>query len=446
MTAIAEHALGAMRRTLPAVLDPDLPRRCYPLRYFGLMTVCFVLMRPIMVGQDPTLGPLMKVLTAAVFAWLVNLHIVRRIPVSASAILFVLYRLASLLPTVYRDGDLLNWGYVTLSQLSILMLIELYAGYGRQERRRLLRVMTDLLLIYLLINYVMIMTGTGSVASWGQHEFFAQPSYLLGIRTRVTDCVFPAILLAMLYDSGSRRRWGWRTVLALTSGIVQIVTLQVATAWVGAAIMAIVYPAVRLRLRAGGLLSMRGATLLGVAVTLLVVVARVQTYFAAQIEGLLGKSVTMTGRTDLWDAAIPILADSPLFGYGINSQFGAFIPAFKGLLWQAHNQYLQIAYDGGLVAVGLFIALLWTTSARADASRCDDRVRAALIAVYTAMSVMSVSEIYVYNMGTFYLFPFLASRAEELLGDGGRPERPGEGPRPSPVAAEGPTGTITRIR
>ena len=49
-------------------------------------------------------------------------------------------------------------------------------------------------------------------------------------------------------------------------------------------------------------------------------------------------------------------------------------------------------------------------------------------------------------MGMFYLFPFLASRAQELVGDGGRPERPGAGPRPSPVAAEGPTGTITRIR
>ena len=73
--------------------------------------------------------------------------------------------MAFFLPTVHRGGDMLNWGYVTLSQLSILMLIELYAGYGRQERRRLLRVMTDLLLIYLLINYVMIMTGTGSVAS-----------------------------------------------------------------------------------------------------------------------------------------------------------------------------------------------------------------------------------------------------------------------------------------
>ena len=70
MTSIAEHALGAVRRTLPAVLDPDLLRRCYPLRYFGLMAVCFVLMRPIMVGQTPALAPMMKVLTAVVFAWL----------------------------------------------------------------------------------------------------------------------------------------------------------------------------------------------------------------------------------------------------------------------------------------------------------------------------------------------------------------------------------------
>ena len=109
--------------------------------------------------------------------------------------------------------------------------------------------LTDLLLIYLLVNYVMIMTGTGSVASWGQQEILAQPSYLLGIRTRVTDCVFPAILLALLYDSGSRRSWGWRTILAISSGIVQIVTLQVATAWVGAAIMAVVYLAVHLHMR-----------------------------------------------------------------------------------------------------------------------------------------------------------------------------------------------------
>ena len=408
--------MGGMRRTLPAALDREVLRRSYPLRYLRLMAVCFVLMKPIMVGQTESLAPIMKVLTAAIFAWLVNLYFLRRVTLSATVILFVLYRVSSLLPTVYRDGDLLNWGYVTLSLLSVLMLIELHATAGQEERRRLLRVMTDLLLIYLLINYVMILMDWGRVAAWGDGAF-AQPSYLLGIRTRVTDCIFPAILLALLYDSGSHRRWGWRTMVAVASGIVQIATLQVATAWVGLAVTAAFYLAVTLRPHRGGLFSMRGATVMGAAATLLVVFARVQVFFAEQIEELLGKSVSLTGRTDLWDAAFPILADSPLFGYGINSDFGNFIPGPEGLLWQAHNQYLQIAYDGGLAAVGLFIALLWTASTRADASRCNPRARAAFVSVYAAMSVMAISEIYVYNMALFYLIPFLASRADELVGD-----------------------------
>ena len=408
--------MGGMRRTLPAALDREVLRRSYPLRYLRLMAVCFVLMRPIMVGQTESLAPIMKVLTAAIFAWLVNLYFLRRVTLSATVILFVLYRVSSLLPTVYRDGDLLNWGYVTLSLLSVLMLIELHATAGQEERRRLLRVMTDLLLIYLLINYVMILMDWGRVAAWGDGAF-AQPSYLLGIRTRVTDCIFPAILLALLYDSGSHRRWGWRTVVAVASGIVQIATLQVATAWVGLAVTAAFYLAVTLRPHRGGLFSMRGATVMGAAATLLVVFARVQVFFAEQIEELLGKSVSLTGRTDLWDDGFPILADSPLFGYGINSDFGNFIPGPEGLLWQAHNQYLQIAYDGGLAAVGLFIALLWTASTRADASRCNPRARAAFVSVYAAMSVMAISEIYVYNMALFYLIPFLASRADELVGD-----------------------------
>ena len=110
--------MGGMRRTLPAALDREVLRRSYPLRYLRLMAVCFVLMKPIMVGQTESLAPIMKVLTAAIFAWLVNLYFLRRVTLSATVILFVLYRVSSLLPTVYQGGDLLNWGYVTLSLLS----------------------------------------------------------------------------------------------------------------------------------------------------------------------------------------------------------------------------------------------------------------------------------------------------------------------------------------
>ncbi|MDU0349608.1 O-antigen ligase family protein [Actinomyces sp. MRS3W] len=418
MSSTADTAPTALARPRavpdPAAWASRLGQRCYPLRYLGLAVVCLILMKPILVDQDPLLAPLVKIATAAIFMGLCVAHLVRRPPLSPVFFIFVFYRLAFLPPTLYHGGDLLNWGYASVAQVSLFLLIELQAAAGPDARRRLLRVIADLLLAYLVINYLMILTDTHRTFSMeGQ---FAQPSYLLGIRTRVTDCIFTATLVSLLYDSTSRRRIGWRTVLAVLNGILQIASLQVATAAVGAGIAILFYVAARVWPSGRGLVSMRGVTVLSVAATLLVVGARIQVHFADVLGHLFGKSVSLTGRTDLWDAAFPILGDSPLFGYGINYRFGAFIPGASGLTWQAHNQYLQLMYDGGLVAVALFLALLWTASTQADHARCSPRVRAAFIAIYAAMSIMMVTEIYTYNMALFYLIPFLASRAGELVG------------------------------
>ena len=411
----ARGAVGQARRHLAAGL---------PLRYLGLLLVCLILMKPIMVDSDPRLAPVVKALTGCVFAGILLVHTLRRAPVSTALVLFVLYRWVMLVPTVANGGDLLNWGYATVAQLSILMLIDLFAVAAEPaDRRRLLRVMADLLLAYLMINYVMILAGWGTVTGWGDGQLLAQPSYLLGIRTRITDTAFPALLVCLLYESGGPRPWGLRSLMALGLGVVQILTLDVATASVGVVVAVVVYALVLAVPPARRVVSMRGATVLGVAVTVLVVLLRVQVHAASLIKDGLGKSVTLTGRTELWDLAMPILRASPWVGYGVNEHFGAFIPWAGGIDWQAHNQYLQIVHDCGLIGLGLFLTLLWSVSRRLDTSTCNIHARAAFVAVYAALSVMSVTEIYIYNMGLFHLIVFLASRAQELTGDdsGGTP-------------------------
>ncbi|WP_136313787.1 O-antigen ligase family protein [Actinomyces procaprae] len=413
---IAWKQVGPPAAGAAAVSARRITERAYPLRYLGLVVLCLILMKPILVDQDPSLAPLVKAATAVVFSGLVLAHLLRRPPLSPVFLLFVFYRLAFLPPTLYHGGDLLNWGYATVAQVSLFLLIELHADAGPDARRRLLRVIADLLLAYLVINYLMILTGTSRTFTMdGQ---FAQPSYLLGIRTRVTDCIFTAVLVSALYDSGSSRRIGRRTLLALAIGAVQIISLQVATAAVGAGIGVVFYCLARMQPDGGGrgLVSMRGITVMGLLVNVLVVGARIHVHFAALLGHLFGKSVTLTGRTDLWDAAFPILGESPLFGYGINYSFGAFIPGASGLAWQAHNQYLQLMYDGGVAAVCLFLLLLLTAGAHVDRTSLKPRARAVFIAVYAAMSIMMVTEIYTYNMALFYLIPFLGARAGRLTG------------------------------
>lgn len=102
----------------------------------------------------------------------------------------------------------------------------------------------------------------------------------------------------------------------------------------------------------------------------------------AEITRALGKDPTISGRTDIWHAAILAGLRQPFLGFG----FGAFWRGIQGgslnvylatgyALWQGHNAYLDIWLDLGFVGLALFgIALL---NAAKDAYLClsSDRVR-----------------------------------------------------------------------
>jgi O-antigen ligase len=68
---------------------------------------------------------------------------------------------------------------------------------------------------------------------------------------------------------------------------------------------------------------------------------------------------TLTGRTDLWDASMPMILEKPLFGHGyMSSRFMSLSDRLESFNWQptqAHNSFLEIAYTNG--AVGLILLL-----------------------------------------------------------------------------------------
>lgn len=76
----------------------------------------------------------------------------------------------------------------------------------------------------------------------------------------------------------------------------------------------------------------------------------------------LGRDMTLTTRTDMW----PILLrsqDNPLLGAGFNTFWAGLRlvqleQALGGFFLQAHNGYLEMYLNGGLVGVGLLVALL----------------------------------------------------------------------------------------
>ena len=84
---------------------------------------------------------------------------------------------------------------------------------------------------------------------------------------------------------------------------------------------------------------------------------------------MLGRSSSLTGRTDFWPFLLQAISDRPLLGYGYNGFFGSdvgnqylstYVLEMSGgwYPFHAHDGFLQIALNAGLVGVGLFAVLL----------------------------------------------------------------------------------------
>lgn len=83
---------------------------------------------------------------------------------------------------------------------------------------------------------------------------------------------------------------------------------------------------------------------------------------AVNAEGLSENGRTLSGRTTPWQDCLDILSDFPLTGSGAGT-FYAIYPSYKTVvsetpLRQAHNEYIETATDGGLIAVCLVGAFL----------------------------------------------------------------------------------------
>ena len=75
------------------------------------------------------------------------------------------------------------------------------------------------------------------------------------------------------------------------------------------------------------------------------------------ITGVLKKNLTFTGRNVIWNSTLIAICKKPLLGYGVTSleiRLGMY-----GTLQHAHNNLLEILYEGGIVWLVMFLLLMF---------------------------------------------------------------------------------------
>jgi O-antigen ligase len=82
----------------------------------------------------------------------------------------------------------------------------------------------------------------------------------------------------------------------------------------------------------------------------------------------LGKSPDMTGRTMIWKKVLGLIWDRPFQGYGWLSYWMPGVEPYEGLVvinkvsyYQAHNAFLDMWLQGGILALIIFVVMLFIT-------------------------------------------------------------------------------------
>ena len=203
-------------------------------------------------------------------------------------------------------------------------------------------------LIYASLISVVLFLPTGLYIKEGainRKEFF------LGNENQIIFYALPAICLVLLHAKRTRRKL--RAGCLIIACAANEVLVWCATGIVGLVAFGLVFfLAERWR-------SVRYYSVLGVSLVadLLITVVRFfdrQTFAARIITDVLGKDVTFSTRTTVWDLTYPLIQDNLLIGLGQ----GNHILSEKGDYFHTHNQYFELLLEGGIPMLVLFAVLI----------------------------------------------------------------------------------------
>ena len=99
--------------------------------------------------------------------------------------------------------------------------------------------------------------------------------------------------------------------------------------------------------------------MIGIYIGIEILILSAKTSFLQPIiKGLFGKDLTFTGRTEAWISSLYYISQNPFWGWGSLSGETAQKELGSQAFVNAHNQWLQTLYEGGIVLFAIVVVML----------------------------------------------------------------------------------------
>lgn len=226
---------------------------------------------------------------------------------------------------------------------------------------------------------------TSKELAWSRAELFNPEARIQGLPGNANILGILTILFVILsvVHLATNRRFGLIVALDLIVGSYVFVRTESATAILALAAAAVVGALVLIASRR----TLASRIIVGGSVAAGVGVAALALANFERFTALLGKSPDLTHRFDIWNATLARIIEQPIVGHGYVGFWPMWEPFFalhsiRNIpVSQAHNAWLDIALQAGLVGVVLFAVALVVVTIRAVAAATFRPSAAAITAV-----------------------------------------------------------------
>lgn len=180
------------------------------------------------------------------------------------------------------------------------------------------------------------------------------PRYFLGMDNRFIFIYLPGTTIAFLYSLYNYNKLKFKEFLIFLIAIFTLISTWSVGAMLGMSIF-IIYFILIYKNKFSSILNFYTYSLIITSIFFTIVVFRVQNYFKYFIVDILGKDLTLSGRTYIWDRTKDYILLKPIFGNGIEHY-----KLIQSHIFQvhAHCQFLNILYQGGILGLISFLIIL----------------------------------------------------------------------------------------
>lgn len=316
-----------------------------------------LLIQPQYFGTLDAIDQVYDIALPLLFVYLFYMHIKLGIFNKAIFVQSLFYATIAI-PTIINAGDI---GALTIVVLQVMSL-SMYANYGCNAYGvRFLYIVGSVYFLFAMVNLVTMIFFPDGLFSLET----AEHSWFLGHKNTIIKYLIPGLytfgLASLIEKQNIRITWYIYLVVAITTTLIG----GSSTSLVALFVLGVCYFVRNRHWKAIKIVNFYAPLLYNCAFFVLVVVCRMQNKFAYLIENVLGKQLTLTGRTDLWDRMLLCIAVRPLNGYGLEAST---MIQQRLEYWNisAHNILIDYLYEGGILCVAVLVLLFVITKKNLD--------------------------------------------------------------------------------